>query len=286
MRPNKTRRALGAAALALLALGGCAAGTPSGARHKVAIVAKSTTTEFWLSVFAGAEAAATEYNLELTVAGPETEEDWYSQNRMVAEAVEDGAEALVFSAIDYESNAEAIDEAAARGVRIVAIDSPVNSDAVQTYIGTDNYAAGQMAARAALDGVEGELRVGIVNYDARSANGQERERGALDAFADSGRARVESVINTLPKPAAPRPTPPRCFPPTPASTCCWPSTSPPAWGPPRPSTRWAWRKGSTWWGLIPTSPRWKGCRPARWTRWWCRTPTPWATWGWKAPTGC
>ena len=184
MRPNKTRRALGAAALALLALGGCAAGTPSGARHKVAIVAKSTTTEFWLSVFAGAEAAATEYNLELTVAGPETEEDWYSQNRMVAEAVEDGAEALVFSAIDYESNAEAIDEAAARGVRIVAIDSPVN-------------AAGQMAARAALDGVEGELRVGIVNYDARSANGQERERGALDAFADSGRARVESVINTL-----------------------------------------------------------------------------------------
>ena len=117
MRPNKTRRALGAAALALLALGGCAAGTPSGARHKVAIVAKSTTTEFWLSVFAGAEAAATEYNLELTVAGPETEEDWYSQNRMVAEAVEDGAEALVFSAIDYESNAEAIDEAAARGVR-------------------------------------------------------------------------------------------------------------------------------------------------------------------------
>ena len=185
MRPNKTRRALGAAALALLALGGCAAGTPSGARHKVAIVAKSTTTEFWLSVFAGAEAAATEYNLELTVAGPETEEDWYSQNRMVAEAVEDGAEALVFSAIDYESNAEAIDEAAARGVRIVAIDSPVN------------YAAGQMAARAALDGVEGELRVGIVNYDARSANGQERERGALDAFADSGRARVESVINTL-----------------------------------------------------------------------------------------
>ena len=45
--------------------------------------------------------------------------------------------------------------------------------------------------------MEGELRVGIVNYDARSANGQERERGALDAFADSGRARVESVINTL-----------------------------------------------------------------------------------------
>ena len=79
----------------------------------------------------------------------------------------------------------------------MAIDSPVNSDAVQTYIGTDNYAAGQMAAQAALDGVEGQLTVGIVNYDVSSANGQERERGAVDAFEQSGRARVAAVINTL-----------------------------------------------------------------------------------------
>ena len=45
-----------------------------------------------------------------------------------------------------------IDDAARQGVKIVAIDSNVDSDAVQTYIGTDNYAAGQMAAQAALDG--------------------------------------------------------------------------------------------------------------------------------------
>ena len=36
---------------------------------------------------------------------------------MVAEAVDAGAEALVFSAIDYENNAAAIDAAAAAGVR-------------------------------------------------------------------------------------------------------------------------------------------------------------------------
>ena len=34
----------------------CTAAAPAGARHRVAIVAKSTRTEFWLSVFAGAEA--------------------------------------------------------------------------------------------------------------------------------------------------------------------------------------------------------------------------------------
>ena len=192
-KPGKTL----ACALLALALGGCAAAAPTGARHRVAIVAKSTRTEFWLSVFAGAQAAAAEYNVELDISGPETEEDYETQNRMVAEAVDAGAEALVFSAIDYENNAAAIDAAAAAGVRIVAIDSNVDSAAVQTYIGTDNYAAGQMAAQAALDAVDGELTVGIVNYDISSANGQERERGARDLFEESGRAQVAARINTL-----------------------------------------------------------------------------------------
>ena len=193
---TKPGKALACALLAL-ALGGCAAAAPTGARHRVAIVAKSTRTEFWLSVFAGAQAAAAEYNVELDISGPETEEDYETQNRMVAEAVDAGAEALVFSAIDYENNASAIDAAAAAGVRIVAIDSNVDSAAVQTYIGTDNYAAGQMAAQAALDAVDGELTVGIVNYDISSANGQERERGARDLFEESGRAQVAARINTL-----------------------------------------------------------------------------------------
>ena len=193
---TKPAKALACALLAL-ALGGCAAAAPTGARHRVAIVAKSTRTEFWLSVFAGAQAAAAEYNVELDISGPETEEDYETQNCMVAEAVDAGAEALVFSAIDYENNAAAIDAAAAAGVRIVAIDSNVDSAAVQTYIGTDNYAAGQMAAQAALDAVDGELTVGIVNYDISSANGQERERGARDLFEESGRAQVAARINTL-----------------------------------------------------------------------------------------
>lgn len=195
MRRNRPAALL--AALLCVLLCGCGPDTSETPRHTVTLVAKSTRTEFWLSVFAGAEAAATEYNLELTIIGPETEEDYESQNTMVAGAVEEGTEALVFSAIDYENNAAAIDAAARKGVKVVAIDSSVDSDQVSTYIGTDNYAAGQMAAQAALERVAGELKVGIVNYDVSSANGQEREQGAVDLFAQSGRAEIISVINTL-----------------------------------------------------------------------------------------
>lgn len=193
---RRSRLAAVCVLISTLLLGGCGA-TAATEQHTVALVAKSTQTEFWLSVFAGAEAAATEYNLKLTITGPETEEDYEAQNRMVADAVAAGAEALVFSAIDYENNASAIDDAARAGVKIVAIDSSVASEMVSTYIGTDNYAAGRMAAQAALERVEGELTVGIVNYDISSANGQEREHGAVDLLQESGRAEVAAVINTL-----------------------------------------------------------------------------------------
>ena len=184
-------------ALALCLLCACAPGPASSPRRSVALIVKSTDSEFFLSVFAGARAAAVEYNLDLTISGPETEEDYEAQNRMIAQAVEGGAEAIVFSAIDYEHNAPAIDAAAQRGVRIVSIDSGVGSAHVSSYIGTDNYAAGRMAAQAALMGVEGPLQVGIINYNEGTANGQERVQGAADALDESGRARIAAVVTTL-----------------------------------------------------------------------------------------
>ena len=184
------------AALSLL-LGACGTDMSVPPRRSVALVAKSTETEFWLSAFAGARAAATEYNLDLTISGPETEEDYETQNRMIAQAVESGAEVIVFSAIDYDRNAAAIAAAAQAGVHIVSIDSGVGSEQVSTYIGTDNYAAGRMAAQAALDRLDGPLYVGLVNYDESSANGQEREQGAVDNLTESGRAQITAVVNTL-----------------------------------------------------------------------------------------
>lgn len=195
MKRNKA--AVLCALLAGALLSGCTAPGTAAEQYSVALVAKSTETEFWLSVFAGAEAAATEYNIRLGITGPETEEDYEAQNRMIAEAVSAGADALVFSAIDYENNASAIDAAAEAGVKVVAIDSSVASGMVSTYIGTDNHAAGRMAAQAALDGVEGQLTAGLVNYDISSANGQERELGARELLGESGRAEVVAVINTL-----------------------------------------------------------------------------------------
>lgn len=166
-------------------------------KHYVALVAKSKESNFWKTVFAGANAASTEYNLEVSVDGPQNEEDFETQNRMIEKAVEDGAEVIIFSAVDYEANAKTIDWAIAQGVRVVVIDSDVNSGGVSIRISTDNYEAGKMAGEAALESVEGNMQVGIVNFDLQARNGQEREKGFKDRMASEKRVTIVETINVI-----------------------------------------------------------------------------------------
>ena len=104
---------------------------------------------------------------------------------------------MVFSAIDFENNVSAIEAAAGAGVKVVAIDSEVHSDKVSTYIGTDNYAAGRMAANAALRSGGGKLYVGLVNYDVNSANGQQREQGVREILERLDNVEIVQAINVF-----------------------------------------------------------------------------------------
>lgn len=166
-------------------------------KHYVAMITKSTTSAFWQSVYAGARAASTEYNLTLTFEGPDNEEDYETQNHLIENAVANGAEVIVFSSVDYNENAAAIDAAAAQGVRIVVIDSDVNSSQISSRISTDNYAAGKMAGEAALSCAEDALKIGIVNFDKNSANGQEREQGFREVAEADSRVQIIDAINVI-----------------------------------------------------------------------------------------
>ena len=192
MRKQKMKKILSllaAGVLLLMSMSGCGKEAETG-KTQVAMIVKSTESAFFKSVFAGARAAATEYNLNVTFNGPESEEDYVTQNEMVRQAI-------VFSAVDYNANAEIIGQAAQRGIKIVVIDSDVNSSMVSCRIGTNNLQAGVKAAEAALAVGEDELYIGIVNYDVNSANGQQRELGFRQTVEQDPRVKDITTINVL-----------------------------------------------------------------------------------------
>ena len=180
--------------MVMLALSGCTAARQS-RPYSVYLISKSASTEFWKSVFAGANAAKSEYNVDLTILAPETEEEYEVQNDYVRQAIESRADAIVFSAISYTGNAEAINEAVAAGIRVVVIDCDVDSDGVSVRIGTDNVAAGRMTGEAAMNAEEGDVVLGIVNCFVETQNCQERERGLREALLGDARVKGIYVVN-------------------------------------------------------------------------------------------
>lgn len=181
--------------LPLLLISSCSGG--NNVEKKVAVIVKALDSDFWHSVKSGVDAAATEYNVNVTFWGPGSEEDYEAQNRLIDNAVRDGADAIVLSAIDYEKNAEAAERAMQAGTRVITIDSDIDSDGVSMFIGTDNVEAGRKAAEAAINsfGDGRQINIGIVNYYKSTENGMQREKGFRDYLKDTENANIAVSVN-------------------------------------------------------------------------------------------
>ena len=167
----------------------CASGAESDEKKKIAVIVKSVDSDFWHSFQNGVDAAAVEYNVSVTFEGAE--------NELINKAVENGADAIVLSAANYTGTVQAVENAAKRGVKIVTADSGTNSDKVSLFIGTDNYKAGEEAARAAVAGFsEGEkIKIGLVNLAVGTDNGTQREKGFRDYIDKVPSAAVTAGIS-------------------------------------------------------------------------------------------
>ncbi len=165
-------------------------------KEYIAVIAKAVNSDFWHNVNNGVLSAATEYNVTVTFEGPENEENYYAQNSLIENAVKNGADAIVLSAIDYNNSVETVNAAVREGVKVIAIDSDVNSDAVSLFIGTDNIAAGKEAGKAAVDGfsADSEIIIGLVNYNANTDNGNQREKGFREYIGTVSNARIAASV--------------------------------------------------------------------------------------------
>ena len=160
---------------------------------KVAVIVKSVDSDFWQNFKSGVDSAATEYNVSVTFEGPENEEDYAAQNKMISRAAENGVDVIVLSAIDRTRNAPTVNAAVRNGVQVITADSALDSSLISLCIGTDNPAAGIEAAKAleAQFPAGKKIKLGIVGCTEKTENILKREEGIRQYF--SGIENVEIV---------------------------------------------------------------------------------------------
>lgn len=197
MNIKKTLVAFAVVLSLVFCFAGCTGGNLSSKSKTVAVITKGSDSDFWNDMKNGAFSAATEYNIDITFEGPDSEEDYESQNKMIENAVSKNVGAIVLSAIDYEKNAPAVQKAIDKGIKVITVDSDVDADGKELFIGTDNVSAGKKAAEQAIELCKNEksVNIGIVNYGENTENGKQRLKGFTDYIDKVKNAKVVASVN-------------------------------------------------------------------------------------------
>ncbi len=130
-----------------------ATGAPAAGRGlKIAMIAKSSTNPVFLSARTGAEAAAKELSqkhgirIEIVWLTPPAE-DGQVQAQRIAQAVNEGASAVLISCSDAGKVTGAIDDAVGRGAPVMTFDSDAPQSSRFAFYGVDDIKTGEAVMR-------------------------------------------------------------------------------------------------------------------------------------------
>jgi ribose transport system substrate-binding protein len=153
----------------------------------IALIVKMNNGYYWGSVKLGADAAASEFNVNVRYNAPDNEEDVEGQIKLVNSELEQKVDALILAASDYKKLAGVTEKAYEMHIPVIIIDSEVNSEKISSYIATDNLDAGVKAGNqlvAIAKGMSGrKCLVGIMNFVKGTRNAEQREEGLLNAIS-------------------------------------------------------------------------------------------------------
>ena len=157
---------------------------PRAKKWRVMVIPKGTTHEFWQTIHAGAARAAAELgDVELIWQSPQKEDDRTLQIQLVQGAIAAGVDGIVLAPLDARALVAPVEEAVAKGIPVVIIDSALESTKPVSYVATDNYHGGVLAAKRLGELLGGQGRIILIRYAVGSAATQEREQGFTDTMA-------------------------------------------------------------------------------------------------------
>jgi len=157
---------------------------PPPSAMKIAVIPKGTSHIFWKSIHAGAVKAGRELGLEIIWQGPEKEDDRKMQIEVVQNFISRKVDAIVLAPLDDVALVNPVKTAMARGIKVVIIDSGLQSDDYVSFAATDNYVGGKLAAKRLCEVMGNNGKALMLRYAEGSASTMKREQGFLDGMKE------------------------------------------------------------------------------------------------------
>ena len=151
-------------------------------------------TDFWTSVYLGGQTAAEEYNVNLTVEGPENEREIDAQNQMILDAIAARPDAIVLCPCSTDQTVPYAEQIEQAGIRLVLADSTMDQPIGSAVVATDNYAAGYKLGSYMKQFVKADSVIGIVGHVKGSSTAVGREAGFRAGLGEAGTQVAEIVF--------------------------------------------------------------------------------------------
>lgn len=157
--------------------------------YDIYLITIDKTDQHWYEMNKGAFDMTGMLGADYTWLAPDTK-DTEQQITILNQAVEMGADAVLIAVNDPLKLAESIENAKAKGVKIIYVDTPAYEEAV-TILSTDNYSAGieageEMIKELGALGIESG-RIGIIGVNEVTDSTVKREAGFREAIRLDGR---------------------------------------------------------------------------------------------------
>ena len=140
--------------------------------------------DFWSSMVEGINMAASEYDVDALLMGPESENEHELQNQMIEEAIARKPDAIALVPSDYSVTvpyAKKIEEA---GIKLILMDSVMEEDLGLCVVATDNFEGGRKMGEYLRKYAEENSVIGMVAQSPSSSTAIDRENGVRSGLGE------------------------------------------------------------------------------------------------------
>ena len=145
-------------------------------QNVIGVVMKSSSSEYWMSVRSGMEAASRKYGMKVIIMSPNSELDNDVQTRQVEKLIDRSVDALAISPIDSYDLPDYMNTIEEQKIPTVTFDTGFEGDNLP-YIGIDNKKTGYLLAQKMAEQMNHQGNVGIIAGDLKQSGHRNRVEG-------------------------------------------------------------------------------------------------------------
>ncbi|WP_433754479.1 sugar ABC transporter substrate-binding protein [Nocardia sp. CA-135398] len=162
----------------------CGKGSSNNGQVIVGLITKTDTNPFFVKMKEGAQKQADAAGVKLLTAAGKFDGDNASQVTAIENMVNAGAKGILLTASDTKAIVPAVEKARAKGVEVIALDTPTDpQSAVDALFATNNFTAGQLIGNYA-KAVQGDkpVKIAMIDLNPGVTVGVLRHNGFLSGY--------------------------------------------------------------------------------------------------------